>query len=409
MRIINDISTIIDKKDLKGKNILFLQGPLGTFFTNLADRLEKDLGVNKCYQLALNKGDEFFAKKDRAIKYKGALSDFEDWIDNFYKDKNIDYIFLLGDAREYHKRAINKAKENNIKVYVFEEGYFRPNYITLEENGVNNNSNLPREIDFYLSQEIESLRKENVKRKIEIGQVYYYMARSAVIYYLLMYLFNMSYKNYKHHRTRSVYIEFYAGLVNYIRRKKNAITEKSIYNKISNLEKKYFLVVLQVREDFQVREHSDYSSVESYIEEVLISFKESNKDPKSHLVIKHHPMDRGKVDYSSFIKEVCFHIKLDRKKVFYVYDINLPEVLKSAKGCVTINSTVGLQSLHHSIPVKVMGRAMYDIEGLTYQGSLADFWNEKIEVNKNNYEHYREYLINKTQISGSFFVKTFEY
>jgi len=125
------------------------------------------------------------------------------------------------------------------------------------------------------------------------------------------------------------------------------------------------------------------------------------------LVIKHHPMDRGKVDYSSFIKEVCFHINLDRKKIIYVYDINLPEVIKGAKGSITINSTVGLQSLHHGVPVKIMGSAMYDFEGLTYQGSLEDFWIDQNPVNNTNFEHYRQYIINKTQITGSFFVKRF--
>ena len=407
MEKINDIGKLIGKSGMAGKNVLFLQGPLGSFFTNLATDLENNFGVKSCHQLALNKGDEFYADNNRVVKYKGELFEFSDWLIKFYKENEIDTIFLMGDSREYHKRAIKKAEENGIEVYVFEEGYFRPNYITLEKSGVNHNSELPRNIDFYLSQDVEKMKQENIKGKVEIGPVYYYMAKSAIIYYILMYVFNISYKNYKHHRTRSVYVEFAAGWVNYFKKRYNLIAERKIYKKINELKGSYFFVVLQVREDFQVREHSNYTSIENYIEEVLVSFKNTNKDPEAHIVIKHHPMDRGKVDYSSFIKEVCFHINLDRKKVIYVYDINLPEVIKGAKGSITINSTVGLQSLHHGVPVKIMGSAMYDFEGLTHQGSLEEFWLSQNPVNNTNFEHYRQYLINKTQITGSFFVKRF--
>lgn len=35
---------------------------------------------------------------------------------------------------------------------MFEEGYFRPDYVTLEKQGVNAFSPLPRQADFYLEQ-----------------------------------------------------------------------------------------------------------------------------------------------------------------------------------------------------------------------------------------------------------------
>ncbi len=184
----------------------------------------------------------------------------------------------------------------------------------------------------------------------------------------------------------------------------NVYKEHKNYMLIKKYNKRYFFVPLQVREDFQVREHSDYKSVEHYIEDVLVSFKENGVDKKSYIVIKHHPMDRGKVDYTEFIEQVCFHIKLKKTRVIYVYDINLPEVLKGAKGCITINSTVGLQSLYHGVPLKVMGRASYNMEGLTHQGDLDSFWRKRKKVNKKHFKYYREYIVNKTQISGSFFL-----
>jgi capsular polysaccharide export protein len=46
----------------------------------------------------------------------------------------------------------------------------------------------------------------------------------------------------------------------------------------------------------------------------------------------------------------------------------MPELLTHAKAVVTINSTAGISALMHNKPLKVMGNALYDIKGMTYQG-----------------------------------------
>ena len=48
--------------------------------------------------------------------------------------------------------AIAVARRLRVAVYVFEEGYLRPDYVTLEPGGVNAASALPREPGFYLAQ-----------------------------------------------------------------------------------------------------------------------------------------------------------------------------------------------------------------------------------------------------------------
>ena len=45
-----------------------------------------------------------------------------------------------------------------------------------------------------------------------------------------------------------------------------------------------------------------------------------------------------------------------------------------AAGMITINSTSGLTALRLGRPVKAMGLAVYDMAGLTHQGSLDTFW-----------------------------------
>ena len=55
-----------------------------------------------------------------------------------------DAILLFGDQRPIHRIAMQIARENEIAVYAFEEGYIRPNYVTFERGGNNANSPLLR-------------------------------------------------------------------------------------------------------------------------------------------------------------------------------------------------------------------------------------------------------------------------
>ena len=62
-------------------------------------------------------------------------------------------------------------------------------------------------------------------------------------------------------------------------------------------------------------------------------------------------------------------------KVFYIHDYFLSKLFQNpnCKGTILINSTVGYQSLYHSMPVKALGIAPYNNEGLTYQNDLISF------------------------------------
>ena len=60
----------------------------------------------------------------------------------------------------------------------------------------------------------------------------------------------------------------------------------------STLADRFFLVPLQVHCDMQITAHSDYTSIEHFIGEVVASFAK-NASSEHSLVFKHHPMDRG--------------------------------------------------------------------------------------------------------------------
>jgi capsule polysaccharide modification protein KpsS len=118
-------------------------------------------------------------------------------------------------------------------------------------------------------------------------------------------------------------------------------------------------------------------------------------------------MDRAYRDYSPVVDSLARELRLEGR-LFYVDVINLPAALRGARGTIVINSTVGLSSLHHGTPVKCLGRAIYDIDGLTHQGSLAEFFRDPGAVDRGLYLRFRQWLIEHNQLSGSVWSRLYD-
>jgi capsular polysaccharide export protein len=79
-----------------------------------------------------------------------------------------------------------------------------------------------------------------------------------------------------------------------------------------------------------------------------------------------------------------------------------PLILDHARGLVTINSTMGTSGLWHSLPVCALGSAIYDLQGLTHQGHLDDFWQAPPPPDMSFFRTFRRALIHATQARGEF-------
>jgi capsular polysaccharide export protein len=132
---------------LQCSRVLMLQGPMGTFFNRVAAWLgEQGIAVKK---INFSGGDWLFHRKLDAVDYRGELSDFPAFLRDFLLDHDIDGIVCFGDCRHYHAAAKPVADALGVPFFVFEEGYVRPNYITLECGGVNAYTSVPRSAAFY--------------------------------------------------------------------------------------------------------------------------------------------------------------------------------------------------------------------------------------------------------------------
>jgi capsular polysaccharide export protein len=331
---------------IRDKNILLLQGPMGDFFKQL-DAFFRKNGA-KTFRIALNGGDWLFATKYNLTSYFGTKDEWSEFLIKYLKQNKIDKIFLFGDCRFYQNIAIKESQKLGIETFVFEEGYVRPNYVTMEKWGVNNFSLIPREPQFYLTLDEETLVSKDV---ISVHPSYFKLVYSAIFYYLAMYIGKIFYTNYEHHRDANPFLEAFYGVRGLYRKYKYKFLERNILNKLK--DKEYFFVPLQTYNDFQLKVHSPFCTIEEFIEIILESFAK-NKKTSTCLVFKHHPVDRGRKDYKNFIKELLLKYNIEEDRIFVVYDLNLPSLLKSTQGTITINSTVGLQAMYHNSAVKVL-------------------------------------------------------
>lgn len=377
------------------RNVLLLQGPAGPFFSRFSRELQSR-GFN-VHKINFNGGDAFFYRGRQAINYTGKLKHWEAYLERFITNKDIGRLYLFGDCRAYHRVAKKVAKRHQVRVFVFEEGYIRPDYITLEENGVNGHS--------AMMQTRISVRENEGKisaATLHPDGVFPRTAVYSIVYYLAAFARRGKFRYYQHHRGFSPLLEGSRWIVSAFRKWFFARKERHFLSEqLPPFEGNYFVCPLQVHCDMQVGVHSEYNSIEQFVGEVISSFATTAPSNKA-LVFKHHPLDRGYKDYTVLFANLISEYGL-QGRVFYVHDVCLPTLLRGAEGTVLINSTVGMSSLFHGTPVKALGRAIYDLPGLTFQRDLDRFWSAPGEVDKAVFDRFREYLVTHNQINGSFY------
>ncbi|WP_241503998.1 capsule biosynthesis protein [Pelagibaculum spongiae] len=352
------------------------------------------------HKINFNGGDRFHFQNNQNLpnnNYTGTPENWRIFLHNYVKKEQVTSIFVYGDCRFYHRIAKEVALRNNIEFVVFEEGYLRPHFITMEFGGANAYSQLDLS-----SETIENAVIPEQPKPKSTGSRLRNWGKYATTYYWAARLVKNNFPDYLHHRDASPLREGYNWIRSGIRK---LLVEKSDQklqkNLIDNLKKQFFVVPLQVHNDSQLLFHSDYESMEDFIIQTIKSFHK-NSNEKHHLVFKHHPMDRGHKNYRDLISIISRKLDLTGR-VHYGFELHLPTLLDNALGCITINSTVGISALLHSCPTICCGRAPYNIKGLTNQLAIDDFWQQPGFVDEIFYQKFHDYLQHHNQLNGNFY------
>ncbi len=348
------------------RRFLFLQGPISPFFAEVAAGL-RALG-HQVHRVNLNLGDKLFWRGPGAVDFPGTLAAWPAWIDRFLAEQAITDVFLSGEQRPYHKIAIAAAKARGISVVVTDFGYLRPDWITLERDGMGGNSLVPR--DPAVIQEMAlGLPLPDPARQFEDD-----FARRACwdIAYHTARLWPFGFRHYQNHQLLKP-IWLYAALgLRLLRRR--AETRRSLMRLRQQRAAgaPFWLFAMQLETDFSIRAYSPYPDMDTPLRETMASFARHAPE-RSGLLVKLHPLDPCVKNWPARIAAMARGCGLEgRVQVLPAGDLD--EILAEARGLITVNSTAASRALILGKPIKLLGQSVFDLPGLAFQGPLDDYW-----------------------------------
>ncbi|NNK77559.1 MAG: capsular biosynthesis protein [Litoreibacter sp.] len=383
------------------KTFLFLQGPHGPFFHQLARRL-KQIG-HPVWRVGFNGGDAaFWPTRDTYIPFRQPPGEWQSFFEALLDKESITDLVLYGDARTIHAEAIQAARARGIRVHVFEEGYLRPYWITYERDGANGNSKLMDMSVAQMQAALTGQRSELSAAPARWGEMRQHIFYGA-FYHFFVFLQQRVYPNFRSHRQVTVAQEFRLYVRRFLNIPLNALRRAITTLRIKRGGFPYHLVLLQLAHDMSFKAHSGFSRMEQFVEVTLEGFSKGAPQ-HHHLVFKAHPLEDGREPLRKSIEEIA-----DRKglsdRVHFVNGGKLAHLLDTANTAVTVNSTAAQQALWRGLPIKVFGEAVYNKPEFVSPQSLASFFADPEQPDGAAYHDYRVYLLRTSQVRGGFYAR----
>lgn len=381
---------------VRKRRVLLLQGLMGPLFRRLGQGLLR--AGHKVYKVNFNGGDRLFWRLPGGIEYSGSLQDWPSALENIVRERDITDVVLFGDCRDYHLPAIRICKELEVPVHVFEEGYIRPDWVTLELGGVNGHSSLPRDPAWYRE---EAATLDPVPPHNQVPSSFYRRASEGLIYNVADVLTRWRYPHWTNHRPWPPLVEGIGWLRKLRQKKAREAWSREVLNRLEALGQPYFLFPLQLDSDSQIRLHSPFAGMADAIRQVIQSFA-ANAPSNVRLLVKEHPLDNGVRNWHQQTADTAALFDV-ADRVDYIAAGDIVPISERALGVVTVNSTSGTLALALGVPVVVLGHAIYDIPDITFQGELDSFWREPVAPDPLAFAAFRRVLIERCLIPGGFF------
>jgi capsular polysaccharide export protein len=388
-----------------GHEFLFLQGPHGPFFCQLATKLlAAGAGVRR---IAFNPGDESewggskWAEIGPLGRYLGPISAYPEWLAHQLTLYRITDIILYGDTRPEHAHAIKVARQRGVLCHCLEEGYLRPHCVTYERWGNIGNSPL-RDISLArMAQALGPAAPPAGEPDDGWGAHRPHLWHSA-LYHARLLLPSRRYGRHRSCRDLTLwremghYLRRFAGLP--LRRFAQGIQARQLLSS----GKSYHLVLLQLSFDCSMQIHSDYSNSAEFVRDCIGAFVRG-APVEDCLVFKSHPFEDGRECLGQVIADTAERLGVDERVIFLDGGPTLTSLLDGALSAVTVNSTAAQLALWRGLPVATLGRAVYAKPGLVSDQALDAFFAAPRRPDQQAYWQFRRFLSESSQLKGSFY------
>ena len=376
--------------DCQSRNFLFLQGPPGPFFRLLGEELA-ELG-HGIFRINLSGGD-LHDWRHGATNYRWTMSDWPMFFDRFVRANHITDLVLYGDCRPVHQAAMRMGRLRGIRVFVFEEGYIRPDWMTLEREGVNGYSPFDRDPELIMA---ASKWLPEVPVLPPITADFRRRARDSYWHYHHVLTGRLTFPFYRTHRSSWILGEGFGWLFKLARKRRRARQAAEVLKTIE--QRKYVLFPLQLTGDYQIRAHSPFGSMPQAVQYVLESFA-AHAPTDLNLLVKEHPLDASWRNWCAYVQRHARRLGIEGR-VHCIDGGDVQQLATSAAGMVCVNSTSGTLALECGIPVVVLGDAVYDVPGITHQSGLDGFWANPQRPDPQLYVAFKKALHAKCLVRG---------
>ncbi len=375
---------------------LFLQGPSSRIFAQIADGLEANEA--RCWRINLNVGDWIFWRRNAGVNYRGSFANWRGYVRRFLVEQKITDVIVLGEERPYHKVAIEEARKLGALIYVVEMGYLRPDWVTIERDGMSSNSHFPRD-PAQIREAAQGLPEPDWTPKYT--QSFLAEASLDLLYNLPNVFLGFLFPHYRRHALFHPLAEYAGWLRRLSQGKKRSREAREVIDHLIRSGRPYFVYPLQLETDYQLRAHSPFASQREAIELVLQSFARAGQ-PEARLLVKIHPLDNGLIDWSAVVTKMASRMAIT-ERVLVIDGGNLEEAFGSCRGVVTVNSTAALSALRLGKPVAVLGSAIYRVEGLCAGSDLDSFWATPVPPERELAQAFFRLLAADIQVRGNFY------
>lgn len=344
-----------------------LQGPASALWRETRDALVSE--GHRVLHVPLALGDVLYWRRPGAIAYRGTLEDWPAWLEALVLSEAVDDIMYFADCLPYHRAAAELARRRGLRAWAVENGYLRPDWMTLEPFGMGRHSRFTRCPD--------------TLRRLAEGQPEAPLTPAWPLPFAVEALNEMAFNlahvagrpffpGYADDRVVSPAREYLGWLPHIARLPRTRAEARRVERTCIEGAAPFAVLALQMETDYQIRVSSDFAGQAEMLEIVLLSF--ARRAPADmHLVVKIHPCDNGLIDWRKTAADLAGRFGVG-ERVDVIRGGRLDRMLARAAGLVTINSTTAIHALKLGRPTVALGHAVYDVPGITHQGGLDRFW-----------------------------------
>ena len=344
--------------------VLFLQGPCTPLWRELAHGFEQS-GA-RVRKIHVSPADAAFWLPRVGSFYLGRFAGWRAFLARRLAAWGVTDIVAYADRQPYHVVAQELAAASGVRFWVVENGYLRPDWLTLERDGMSAYSRLPDD-----PQTIRARAEGLEMPDLEVRYRHDMATEMAceLLYHGMNTVLRPLAPFFRSGRAVNALFEHAVGTPHAWRRDRLEREAVATTEALWASGAPYVVMPLQLQTDQAILANSPFAHLSQAIERTIASFARC-ASADMRLVFKQHPHDNDWENWPKRVADAARGVGVS-DRVLFLDGGDLEGLLRRARGCVTVNSTSGLQALRLLCPTAVLGVAVYDMPGLTHGGGMA--------------------------------------